>query len=197
METENNKTIELKLSQSEFSDAMVCNDQNLIHKVQMNQILEIVDAQFQKAKNYTPSTTPEDRKIVLLFRQRELLMSIDGVGRVVATNMIIATEAFTRFDDPRKFNCYAGVAPFSYSSGSSLHSKARVSHRADKVMKRLLHLAAVAVTHRIGGELKKYYERKVAEGKNKMSVINALRAKIVARMFAVIKRNEKYKPILS
>ena len=51
--------------------------------------------------------------------------------------------------------------------------------------------------HRVGGELKKYYERKVAEGKNKMSVINALRAKIVARMFAVIKRNEKYKPILS
>ena len=47
----------------------------------------------------------------VLFRQRELLMSIDGVGRVVATNMIIATEAFTRFDDPRKFNCYAGVAP--------------------------------------------------------------------------------------
>ena len=133
----------------------------------------------------------------VLCRQRELLMSIDGVGRVVATNMIITTEAFTRFDDPRKFNCYAGVAPFSYSSGSSQHSKARVSHRADKVMKRLLHLAAVAVTHRIGGELKKYYERKVAEGKNKMSVINALRAKIVARMFAVIKRNEKYKPILS
>ena len=133
----------------------------------------------------------------VLFRQQELLMSIDGVGRVVATNMIIATEAFTRFDDPRKFNCYAGVAPFSYSSGSSQHSKARVSHRADKVMKRLLHLAAVAVTHRVGGELKKYYERKVAEGKNKMSVINALRAKIVARMFAVIKRNEKYKPILS
>lgn len=53
----------------------------------------------------------------VLSRQRELLMSIDGVGHVVATNMIITTEAFTRFDDPRKFNCYAGVAPFSYSSG--------------------------------------------------------------------------------
>lgn len=61
----------------------------------------------------------------VLARQRELLMSIDGVGRVVATNMIIATEAFTRFDDQRKFSCYAGVAPFSYSSGSSLHSKPR------------------------------------------------------------------------
>ena len=101
----------------------------------------------------------------VLFRQMELLMSIDGVGRVVATNMIITTEAFTRFDDPRKFNCYAGVAPFSYSSGTSQQSKARVSHRADKVMKRLLHMAAIAVTHRNGGELKRYYDRKVAEGK--------------------------------
>ena len=41
------------------------------------------------------------------------------------------------------------------------------------------------------------YMRKVEEGKNKMSVINALRAKIVARMFAVIKRNEFYTPIYS
>ena len=47
-------------------------------------------------------------------------------------------------------------------------------------------MAAVSVTHRKEGELKAYYMRKVEEGKNKMSVINALRAKIVARMFAVI-----------
>lgn len=56
-------------------------------------------------------------------------------------------------------------------------------------------MAAVSVTHRKEGELKAYYMRKVEEGKNKMSVINALRAKIVARMFAVIKRNEVYTPI--
>lgn len=43
-------------------------------------------------------------------------------------------------------------------------------------MKRLLRLATVAVTHRISGELKKYYEKKVAKGKNKTPVINALRA---------------------
>lgn len=87
----------------------------------------------------------------ILSRQRKLLMSIDGMGQVVmATNIIITTEAFTRFDDPRKFNCYVGIAPFSYSSGSSQHSKARVLHRADKMTKRLLHLTAVAVTHRIG-----------------------------------------------
>lgn len=70
-------------------------------------------------------------------------MSIDSMGRVVATNMIITTEAFMHFDDQRKFNCYAGVAPFSILPGSSQYSKARVLYRADKVMKRLLHLAAL------------------------------------------------------
>lgn len=53
----------------------------------------------------------------ILFRQKELLMSIDGVGRVAAANMIITTEAFTHFDAPREFNWYGGVAPSSYSSG--------------------------------------------------------------------------------
>jgi hypothetical protein len=72
-----------------------------------------------------------------------------------------------------------------------------VSHRADKCIKTLLHLSAVSIIGKAGGELKDYYLRKVQEGKNKMTVINALRAKIVARMFAIIKRNEFYIPIFS
>lgn len=132
-----------------------------------------------------------------LARQYELLQSIDGVGPIVALNMITATEAFTRFENARQFNCYAGLAPFRYTSGSSIHSKARVSHRANKGLKALLHLAAVSLISKSGGEMKEYYLRKVDEGKSKMAVINALRAKIVARMFAVIRKNEFYKPILA
>lgn len=133
----------------------------------------------------------------ILSRQMDLLMSIDGVGRIVAMNMIIVTEAFTRFNNPRQFCCYAGVAPFAYISGSSQHSKNKVSQKACKYIKTLLHMSAVAITHRKSGELKAYYERKVDEGKNKMTIINALRAKLVARMFAVIKKDEFYSPILS
>ncbi len=123
-----------------------------------------------------------------LARQMQLLQSAEGVGPVVAMNMIIATEAFTRFDNPRQFCCYVGVAPFTYTSGSSQHSRNRVSQRAVKYIKCLLHMSAVAITHKKTGELKNYFERKVAEGKNKMTVLNAMRAKLVARMFAVIKK---------
>ena len=58
-------------------------------------------------------------------------------------------------------------------------------------------MAAVAIAHKKTGDLKTYFERKVAEGKNKMTVLNAVRAKLVARMFAVIRNNLVYQPILS
>ena len=41
-------------------------------------------------------------------------------------------------------------------------------------------------------QLKFYYEKKIAEGKNKMLVLNAVRCNIISRAFAVINRNSKY-----
>ena len=52
-------------------------------------------------------------------------------------------------------------------------------------------MAALSAT-RTQGELHDYYVRKVVAGKNKMSVLNAIRAKLVLRMFAVIKNNQFY-----
>ena len=40
--------------------------------------------------------------------------------------------------------------------------------------------------------LKNYYERKVIEGKNKMSVLNAIRNKLLTRIFAVVNRGFVY-----
>ena len=54
-------------------------------------------------------------------------------------------------------------------------------------------LAAMAVaTRKTEGELHHYYARKIAEGKSKMSVLKAIRAKLALRMFAVIKHNKPY-----
>lgn len=141
------------------------------------------------------NTIIESSKV--LSRQMELLTSIDGIGRIVAMNMIIITEAFTRFENSRQFCCYAGVAPFAYTSGSSQHSRCKVSQRACKYIKSLLHLSALSIAHRKSGDLRAYFDRKVEEGKNKMTILNAVRAKLIARMFSVVRRNEFYSPILS
>lgn len=132
------------------------------------------------------------RKDEAMSRQYELLTSIDGVGERLATKMIAVTNAFRDFDSARKFCCHAGVVPFAYTSGSSVRSRFRVSQRADKSIKALLHMAALAAATRCRGELHDYYERKTGEGKNKMLVLNNVRAKLVLRMFAVIQQDRKY-----
>ena len=60
-------------------------------------------------------------------------------------------------------------------------------------MKALLHLAAIsAATHMKNSEYNEYYERKTKEGKHVMCVLNVIRAKLVHRMFSVIKRDSEY-----
>ena len=60
-----------------------------------------------------------------------------------------------------------------------------------KNLKKTLHLAALS-TIRLENDLAKYYQRKVEEGKNKMSVLNAVRNKIIHRIYAIIKNNSTY-----
>lgn len=127
----------------------------------------------------------------VLKHQYDLLMTVSGVGTQLALETIASTEAFTKFRDARQFMCYAGVAPFAYTSGTSIRIKARVSHRANKKLKSLLHMAALSVIQ-MEGEFKKYYQRKLAEGKAALQVLNAIRGKIIMRMFAVIKNNRPY-----
>ena len=121
----------------------------------------------------------------------QLLQSIKGVGKVVATAVIIKTKNFTRFPNARKFACFCGTAPFEYTSGTSIKGKTKVSHLADKNMKSLLNLSArAAIRH--DKELREYYLRRTENGKSKMSALNIVRNKIIYRMFAVVKRQTPY-----
>jgi transposase len=120
-----------------------------------------------------------------------LLQSIKGVGRITAAYIIAVTNNFVCFTDPRKFNCYAGLAPFEHTSGKSIRSKNRLSPLANKTIKCLLRLSAF-VAVRYNEELKSYYIKRVAEGKSKMSVLNIIGAKLVKIMFAVVKRQTPY-----
>ncbi len=124
-------------------------------------------------------------------RQMENITSVQGVGPVLASYLAIKTNGFTMLTNPRKLACYAGVVPFENQSGTSLKKNPRVSMMADKELKRLLHLAALRVIQ-LPGDLRDYYIRKVKEGKNKMSVLNAIRNKLIARICSCINNNKKY-----
>lgn len=126
-----------------------------------------------------------------LKRLYELVTSVIGIGFVTAVNLLVYTNEFKLFSNHRQFACYSGVAPFEYRSGISMKGRSRVSHMANKKMKRYLHMASLTGI-KLDEGLRKYYERKVTEGKNKMSVLNAIRNKLLARIFAVVNRGLPY-----
>jgi transposase len=130
----------------------------------------------------------------VLNKNFELIKSLTGVGDVIAIAMIATTNNFQNFIDPRKFACHVGVAPFPYSSGTSIRGKTRTSKMANRQIKAILHMGAFCAI-RCDKELKAYYQRKVAEGKNKMAVLNAICFKLIARIFAVVKRQTPYIPM--
>ncbi|MFD1758017.1 transposase, partial [Rufibacter sediminis] len=112
-----------------------------------------------------------------LREQKELLCSVPGVGEQTANQMLVLTRGFTRFPCWRKFSCYAGLAPFRYSSGTSVKGRTKVSKIANKKIKALLTMGALT-SIKAGNEYRSYYERKTAEGKHPMAVLNAIKNKI-------------------
>lgn len=130
----------------------------------------------------------QDEKLNELFK---LITSIKGVGVQTAMFMIAYTNGFTLFDNARKFASYAGIAPFPYKSGTSVHGRNKVNSMANKKFKSLLsNCATSALNHNT--EMRLYYERRLKEGKNKMSTINILKNKILGRIFAVVQRGTPY-----
>ena len=124
-----------------------------------------------------------------LNRLYQLIISVDGVGKVTAVQIIVDTNEFKDIREGKKYACHSGVVPFEHRSGSSVGSRSR--DRANKGSKALFHLAAISAI-RMAGELKAYYERKVAEGKNKMSVMSSMRNKLILRVFACVRNNKVY-----
>lgn len=129
-----------------------------------------------------------DARLKELF---DLIVSVPGIGPVIATELLVATNEMQTISDPKKLACHAGVAPFEYRSGTSIRGKTRVSHQARKRLKSLIHMGTMSAIQ-VKGDLQDYYLRKMGEGKHTMLVLNAVRNKLIHRVCAVVRRGEKY-----
>lgn len=149
--------------------------------------LSAIDKDILQVEQTIKDVIGADERLNQLFKW---VTSVVGVGNVLATEILIATNEFKNFTNPKKFACHCGIVPFAYTSGTSLQGKARVSKRANNRMKPLLHMVSMVVI-RNNGDYKTYYDRRVALGLSKMSVLNVIRNKIVHRVFACV-RDERF-----
>src|SRR4051812_1199984 len=117
--------------------------------------LHVLNAINKQVKNLDEEMKAIVEKQQSVKQNFDLLLTIKGVGKVIALATIIKTNNFTSFSNARKFACYCGTAPFEHSSGTSIKNHSRVSHLADKQMKTLLDLSAKTAIQ-YDKELKKF-----------------------------------------
>ena len=167
-----------------FMQSSVAKQIELLVQKPVNQI----DVQIKVVEQSMMNLIQSDKVLSRLYL---IINSVVGFGLVLSVKTLLITNEFKTIKDPRKFACMAGVAPFEYSSGSSIRKQTRVSAMADPELKKLLHLAAL-IAIRVSEELKKYYDRKKQEGKHSMKVINAIRNKLIHRVFACVNQDRIY-----
>jgi transposase len=124
-----------------------------------------------------------------------LITSIIGIGMVNAVGTIVYTNNFKNFSDPRAYACYVGVAPFPHSSGTSINKRKSVSKMGRLQLKADLSQAArSAILY--DPQMKAYFKRKFNGKKgaesNYGTVLNAVKFKLICRIFAVVRRQSAY-----
>ena len=151
-------------------------------------VIATLTEQIKLVEKEISSLIKSDQEILKTYNN---IKSIKGVGPILATTMIVHTNNFKSFDNWRKFACYAGIAPFEHSSGTSYRGRTKISTLGNRKLKTILsQAAATAILH--DPQLRIYYNKRLNEGKNKMSTLNIIRNKIVSRIFAVAKRQTPY-----
>ncbi len=171
-------------------------EQKRVYRVKDNTILLGVQEKMIKYLTKQINAIEEEMYSIIkgdekLLKQYNLITSITSIGSQTALSMIVLTAGFTKFKNWRKFASFSGIAPFPNRSGTSIKGKTKVSHLANKKIKALLNLCAInAIQYNL--EMKLYYKRRSAEGKHPFSTINAIRNKLLARIFAVVQREQPY-----
>jgi transposase len=127
-----------------------------------------------------------------LKQQRELLTSINGVGKKTA-NLLLAELSGCDFQKARQVAAYAGLVPQERRSGSSVRGKARLSKKGNGRLRKALYWPAiVAIRH---NPMLAAFARRLREaGKPKMVVIAAVMRKLLHIAFGVLKHQRPFDP---
>lgn len=130
-----------------------------------------------------------------MAKNDKLARSVVGIGSITSAYMIATTNNYTSFKDSRKYACYCGIAPFPNRSGTRT-GNVRVSHIANKKMKSLFsNCIMTAIVY--DPEISMYYKKKREEGKRAGVVLNAIKNKLIQRVFAVVKRQTPYVKLMN
>lgn len=128
-----------------------------------------------------------------LKRQKELLMSIPGIGRLTAVRFLAELGDLREFADARQLAAFLGLTPESKTSGTSVRSKPRLSKRGNATVRKMLYMPAVCAKNN-NPIVRAFCDRLALARKCDMSLIGAAMHKLAHLMFGVVHSGRPFDP---
>jgi transposase len=129
-----------------------------------------------------------------LKANRDLLISIPGIGNTAAAEILGYLGDLSQFDNPRQVVAHLGIAPKEKQSGTSVHGKPQICRTGLKELRRALYLPVVGAATRFNPVLKRFYDRLIAAGKNKKVAIIACMNKLIHIIWGILKNRRPFDP---
>lgn len=126
---------------------------------------------------------------LILSARAKLLRSIPGIGAPTAARLLCLVDT-TRFDSARKLAAHAGVTPSERTSGTSVHSRARMSKIGDAALRRALYMPSLSA--RNGPGFRAWTEKLRAKGKAEKLILGAVMHRLIRVAYGVLKSGETY-----
>lgn len=120
-----------------------------------------------------------------------VLTSIPGIAARTAARILVEIGDASGFRSAAHLAAYAGLAPATRRSGSSVRGETP-SRRGNKRLKRALYLSAFASLR--DPQSQAYYQRKRVEGKHHVAALTCLARRRVDVLFAMLPDRTLYQP---
>ncbi|MFJ8159127.1 transposase [Streptomyces sp. NPDC094468] len=123
-----------------------------------------------------------------LAASRTSLMSLPGLGTVLAAKVLGHIGDISRFPTEHHFASYVGSAPLDASSGKNVRQ--RLNTGGSRALNSALHIIAICQICDVGRG-QEYYLRKIAEGKTPAEARRALKRPLSHVVYRIRKRDQR------
>ena len=131
-----------------------------------------------------------------LREQRELLVSIPGIGETTAAKLLAEMLDVKLYQSARQLAAFAGLVPRLHESGSSIKRKARLSKMGAPRLRKALYFPAIAAI-KYNPYIKAMSVRLKERGLCPMQIIGAAMRKLVHLAYGVLKSGRPFDPSLA
>lgn len=152
------------------------------------ELINKLNASIKEVENEIRTLIKSETHLGSLFLR---LISVPGVGLLLATELMVLTQGFTKTLDSKEIAAYLGICPHSKQSGTSINRKAKSTGIGPSRLRKLIYLAALSL--RIHNPMfKEYFLRKQLAGKKPKLILNNIANKLLKIICGVIKSGKSY-----